>query len=449
MLRMAIRTGRLFQRIHGAWRQVHHHGSIDDPKLPVASAVSTCSRASVWFLPQIAICISGTPPLAARRTMQKHYLLYGSERYALAILRPIQRAIIERGDRAAWFFDGPGAADLSHDELLLRKVDEVRRWNAVANISCSNAVPHFFPGVKVQVFHGFDAGKPRHIYIRGFFDLYCTTGPADTAAFTDLARQHGHFLVRETGWPKLDPYLSRYGSSAVPAAIGDPPRILYHSTFSPSWSAAPVLYEKIKELSQRGLQHWTVTLHPKTEPRIREQYRSLQGPQLRFADNDNIHELFADADMMISDTSSALHEFLITGKPVVTFRNRRPGPALIDIAHPDELEPAIALALSRPETLMRSISAYARQIHPYVDGKSSERVLAATDALVADGGRSLKPKPLNLWRKLKIRRRIGYWGWPANFTTSSPRLLVPHRNALLWLVRTTAYGWGIAAERRR
>jgi ketosteroid isomerase-like protein len=32
-LRMAIRTSRLFRLIDGGWRQVHHHGSIDDPAL--------------------------------------------------------------------------------------------------------------------------------------------------------------------------------------------------------------------------------------------------------------------------------------------------------------------------------------------------------------------------------------------------------------------------------
>lgn len=30
---LAIRTSRLFRRIGGRWRQVHHHGSIDDPQL--------------------------------------------------------------------------------------------------------------------------------------------------------------------------------------------------------------------------------------------------------------------------------------------------------------------------------------------------------------------------------------------------------------------------------
>ena len=37
--------------------------------------------------------------------MANRYLLYGSERYALAILRPLQAAIRARGDAAAWFFD--------------------------------------------------------------------------------------------------------------------------------------------------------------------------------------------------------------------------------------------------------------------------------------------------------------------------------------------------------
>jgi ketosteroid isomerase-like protein len=33
VLNMAIRTTRVFRRIDGEWRQVHHHGSIDDPEL--------------------------------------------------------------------------------------------------------------------------------------------------------------------------------------------------------------------------------------------------------------------------------------------------------------------------------------------------------------------------------------------------------------------------------
>ena len=32
-IKLAIRTRRIFQKINGHWRQVHHHGSIEDPQL--------------------------------------------------------------------------------------------------------------------------------------------------------------------------------------------------------------------------------------------------------------------------------------------------------------------------------------------------------------------------------------------------------------------------------
>ena len=339
--------------------------------------------------------------------MKKHYLLYGSERYALAILRPVQTAIRARGDEAAWFFDGPGAEDLVAGERLL-SVAEVRAWQPIAVITPSNAVPHFFPGVKVETFHGFDAGKPRHIYIRGFFDLYCTTGPRDTAQFQTIADRLGHFTVTETGWPKLDPFM-RDNAGALPP-VREPPVILYHSTFSPAWSAADILYEEVRRLSRTGRWRWIVTFHPKMNADTRARYQALQNEYLTFAENDNILELFAQVDMMCSDTSSALNEFLLTGKPVVTFKNRRPGPQLIDIDDPAQFEGAIERALQRPPQLLHAIREYADAIHPYRDGRSSERVLQAIDAFIASGARNRKRKPLNLWRKLKIRRRVGYWG---------------------------------------
>ncbi|MGN6324220.1 MAG: CDP-glycerol glycerophosphotransferase family protein [Dyella sp.] len=339
--------------------------------------------------------------------MAKHYLLYGSERYALAILRPLQEAIRARGDETAWFFDGPGAEDLVEGERLLG-VREVRQWKPIAVITPGNHLPHFFPGVKVEVFHGFNAGKPRHVYIRGFFDLYCTTGPRDTAQFGALAQKLGHFTVTETGWPKLDPFLKEIAGPLPP--VRTPPVILYHSTFSPSWSAAETLYEEVKRLSRDGRWRWIVTFHPKMSPETVAKYKALQNEHLTFAENDNILELFPQVDMMCSDTSSALSEFLLTGKPVVTFKNRAPGPQLIDIDDAAQFEPAIERALSRPPELMQAIKDFGEAIHPYHDGRSSERVLDAIDAFIAAGGRNRKPKPKNWWRKLKLRKRIGYWG---------------------------------------
>ncbi len=348
--------------------------------------------------------------------MPQHYLLYGSERYALAILRPVQAAICARGDEAAWFFDGPGAVDLHPDERLLSAA-EVRAWRPRAVVTPSNAVPHFFPGVKVETFHGFDAGKPRHIYVRGFFDLYCTTGPRDTAKFQALADQLGHFSVIETGFPKLDPFAAELNGNPPP--VRTPPVILYHSTFSPKWSAAEKLHDEVRRLSRDGRWRFIVSFHPKMNPGTVAKFKALVNENLRFAENDNILELFGQVDMMCSDTSSALNEFLLTGKPVVTFDNRRPGPQLIDIHDAKDFEPAIMRALARPPELMAAIRAFGEQLHPYHDGQSGERILAAIDTFIARGATNRRPKPANLWRKFKIRRRIGYWG-PARWPRPAP-----------------------------
>ena len=55
---------------------------------------------------------------------------------------------------------------------------------------------------------------------------------------------------------------------------------------------------------------------------------------------------------------------------------------------------------------MRHIDDYIKYIHAYTDGNSSARVLDAVDNFTFD---SLKTKPLNLLRQLKLRKKLGYW----------------------------------------
>src|SRR3546814_16300536 len=89
---------------------------------------------------------------------------------------------------------------------------------------------------------------------------------------------------------------------------------------------------------------------------------ALQNEYLRFAEHDSILELFPKVDLMCADTSSALNEFLLTYKTVVTFKNRRPVPQLIDIDEPAQFEPAVRRALSRPPELMAPVKAFAVQL---------------------------------------------------------------------------------------
>ena len=55
---LAIRTTRIFRLVGHQWRQVHHHGSIDDPALLARyqSALSSQSSASFYATPPLSIC---------------------------------------------------------------------------------------------------------------------------------------------------------------------------------------------------------------------------------------------------------------------------------------------------------------------------------------------------------------------------------------------------------
>lgn len=343
--------------------------------------------------------------------MVSRYLLFVSELYALAILRPLQDAIRARGAEAAWFCDREAlASHLRADESRLSSVRAVIEWRPDAVLVPGNWVPQFFPGLKVEVFHGFSVGKRSeargHFRVRGAFDLYCTQGPDTTLPFQRLQSQLGFFRVVETGWSKLDPlFRGRYVRGAATRPV-----VLYASTFTESITSARVLRDTIAASVRRSDWQWLVTLHPKMAPDIIESYRALQADNLRFVMTDDILSLYAQADVLLSDTSSVVPEFLTQHRPVVTFRNRKPGPHLLDVQQPDEVIPAIERALQHPEPLMNAILEYVDRIHPWRDGRSSERVLDATTHAIAAGRAGLERKPLNLWRRLQARQRLQYWG---------------------------------------
>jgi len=344
----------------------------------------------------------------------RHYLLFATELYALPILRPLAAAIRASGGDAAWFLPDEAATHLRRDEQRLVDARAVAAWAPRAILSASNWVPHFFPGRKVQLFHGFNVEKREaergHFRIRGLFDLYCTQGPATTNPFRDLAREHGHFAVVETGWPKLDPLFAPDDGSATALRPGDGrPIALYASTFTESLSSAPLLYEEIARQVARGDRYWLLTLHPKADPRWVADYRALAGPNARFIEADALIPALRVADVLVSDTSSVVSEFVVQRKPVVTFRNRAPKPHMVDIAEADQLEEALARAFAPSPALTEELRAYADAIHPWRDGCSSERVLAAVDDLLSGRLGELAPKPTNLWRKLQIRSRLRHF----------------------------------------
>jgi len=348
----------------------------------------------------------------------KKYLMYISQNYSYAVLRPLQKEILARGGEVAWFLEGKevSAKHLDESEQALLSIEAVQSWNPDAVFVPGNVVPDFIPGIKVAVFHGFSVGKLNrrgradHFEIRNCFDLYCTQGPDTTLPFEALAKKHKTFSVAETGWATLDPLFT--ASKNNPYKSHDTRKtILMCSTFSRNLSCAPVIFEKIKALSATGEWRWLIQFHPKMDSHVVELYKSIQSDNLQFIETDNVLPLLQVADVMLCDTSSVLIMHLLQRKPVVAFNNNTGNECLIHINRVDEIYAAIRQALSPSAQLLEKIERYCHNIHPYHDGKSSVRVLEAVEDFSSNKRQLLASKPWNLIRKYKLRKKLSYWKW--------------------------------------
>ena len=101
----------------------------------------------------------------------KQYLFYIAHNYAFEILRPLQQEIRIRGGNVAWFVEGNeiNPAYFQQDDQILDTVKQVVDFNPRAVFVPGNIVPDFIPGLKVQVFHGFEWKKKGHYRIYIFY----------------------------------------------------------------------------------------------------------------------------------------------------------------------------------------------------------------------------------------------------------------------------------------
>lgn len=341
----------------------------------------------------------------------KRYLLYISQNYSFAILRPIQKAIQSLNREVAWFVEGSevNLDYFAEDEIRLNSVNDIKAYQPDAVLYPANIAPTFLPGINVAVFHGFDAGKldsrgqNDHFKIRNCFDLYCTQGPNTTEPFKKLQRKKPHFEVYETGWSALD---NLFQSSSVKPE-SDKKRVLMCSTFSKKLSCAPILFDKIKELSQTGRWQWTIQFHPKMDSDTVQKYKSIQSEHLTFVETSDVIPLLKESDIMLCDTSSVLIMFALLNKPVVTFKNIDPQSYMLNIDSAEDLEKALEQALSKPPHLMLELDKFIAKTHPQQDGKSSLRVINAIDSVIDNSLR--KKKPFDFTRQFKMRKKLHYW----------------------------------------
>ena len=345
--------------------------------------------------------------------MNYKFLIYVSYSYALPIGNPLEGEILKRGYEVKWFSDlEDGKKALDNKDNVFDKIKDVVNYKPNVVLAATDDVPDFITGLKVQIFHGFFAQKRpegnekfAHFRIRGFFDLYCTQGPTSTNGFQKKQKLHPHFEVAETGWSKVDPLFP------IEKADSTKPVIMIASTFTKRLSLAydDDVFNTIKILSQTGEYEFKMVLHPKLPEELKQKWQTLNNDNFTYYNTTDLIPLFKQSHILFADTTSAIQEYLLQLKPVVTFRHTFDHNYLINIKKSQHIEDAFKKALSQPKDLLDNVVNFVSELHPFYDGKSSARVIDACITQIQKDKSHLKNKPLNIIRKYKMRKRLGFF----------------------------------------
>jgi CDP-glycerol glycerophosphotransferase (TagB/SpsB family) len=340
-------------------------------------------------------------------------ILFCNLPYAFSILQPLQEELKKREIKYVWYIPKELINLFSHkDEPITSDIKSLKDYNADMIFVPGNDIPHFLRGVKVQIFHGLAGEKKGHFRIREYFDLYLTQGPYFTKRFKKLQEKHKNFEVIETGWCKLDNLFKDDSSiklrkEKLLKESKASKIILYAPTFSPSLTSATQLKDKIKSLSQDPKYLLLIKFHDKMDKKIKDDYKKLEDDKLQIIEDDDITNLLKLSDLMISDTSSVVYEFLLLDKPVITLNSHSENINWLDLKDPSSIINDVEMTLYKNDDFKDKRDKIISNYHPYSDAKSASRMIDATLEYIKRYGVPQKRK-ISLLRKYKMIKKYGF-----------------------------------------
>lgn len=335
-------------------------------------------------------------------------VLFCQNNYAFGIFEPIRTHLKDNGHDFIWYVNDKISNDFPFkNEKNTSSISDLERYGSDVIFVPGNEVPHYLRGLKVQIFHGLAGEKKGHFRIRHYFDLYLTQGPYFTKKFNELKSIHQDFDVIETGWPKLDIYgtnkfiydedknnlLEKFKAKKI---------ILYAPTFSPKLTSAPYLKEEIKALSKNKDFLILMKFHPLMDENWLAVYKEIadKTDNIIFETEKNIVKFLLMADILVSDTSSVIYEFLLLDKAVVSFKNISETILWENSLDYSELIPLVEKNLTT-DPFAKERKFIFENYHPYNDGKSAQRMVDAVEKYITINGVPEKRK-LSFLRRFKI-----------------------------------------------
>ena len=338
-------------------------------------------------------------------------ILFCENAYAFGILSPLRDELKKNNFDLLWYI----SSKLNNEFPFIKDahtsdIKNLKEYLSDVILVPGNEVPYFLRGLKVQLFHGLAGEKKGHFKIRHYFDLYLTPGPYFTNRFQKLSSVYRDFKVVETGWSKFDlsqtkikqfqneksDLLKEYQAEKI---------IIYAPTFSPKLCSASSLSLEIENIASYPKHLVLIKFHDLMNKKIVSQFNEISNRHnnIIFIIDHNITKYLHVSDLLISDTSSVIYEFLLLNKPVVSFKTRQARKYWENILHPKDLLEKVESNLNDDpfkEERLKIISEY----HPYHDGKSSQRIIYAIKKHIEEHGIPEK-RNLSIFRKYKINRK--------------------------------------------
>lgn len=348
-------------------------------------------------------------------TAKMRIVLFCENKYAVDILCPLEtEARREGGNEVLWYVHTPKISEfpLSDKVKWTGCMQEVYDFSPEAIFVPGNIVPYYLPGVKIEIFHGYAAEKKDHWVIRRYFDAYFTQGPYFTEHFTRLSRKYGDFEVLETGWTRQDwIYAHRNDFDAERQQLlrdhGREKIVLYAPTFSPRLTSLPLIKNALLNLADTENILLLIKLHPLTRPEWTDEYKALAASRdnIVFIPDFSVTKWMLMSDLMISDTSSTVYEFLLLRKPVITLGSISRDIRWKNITSPSALREAYREVMRGGESA-ENMQWIADNYDPHLDGLCSRRMLDGARDYIRRHGVPAERK-LNLWRKYTCIKTFG------------------------------------------
>ncbi len=343
-------------------------------------------------------------------------VLFCENKYAVDILYPIYKEAVKSEDNSIlWYVHQPKipAFPLKDEVRYTHSMQQVYDFSPEAVFVPGNIVPYYLSGVKIQVFHGYAGEKKGHFIIRRYFDTYFTQGPFFTKRFRELANKYGDFEVVETGWTKQDWIKEHFHDfdaekEALLKEHGKKQVVLYAPTFSPSLTSLPVIKEELRKLVQTKDIVLLLKFHPLTKQEWIDEYKQFaaENEHVVWVDDFSVTKYQLMSDLMISDTSSTVYEFLLLGRPVVTLNSNSQNIKWTNITDTSQLSQAFEDAQHNAEDIARR-QWIVDNYDPYLDGKVCRRMLDAAQDYINRHGVP-KRRKVNLWRKYTSFKTFGW-----------------------------------------